>query len=185
MDVELGLPGVHNAENALACFALCDLLKFDLEKIIIALATFKGVKRRFEYHIKTDGLVYIDDYAHHPTEIKALLDSVNLLYPDKRKIGVFQPHLFTRTRDFMEGFAEQLSRLDEVILLPIYPARELPIEGITSDTLLEKITAENKRVLSKEETIDYLKTIDNGLVMTIGAGDIDRIVPVVAGNYQR
>ncbi len=183
-DVVLGLPGKHNAENALACFALCDVMEFYIPKIIQHLATFKGVKRRFEYHFKTADLIYIDDYAHHPTEIKALIDSVNLLYPKKKKIGVFQPHLFTRTRDFMEGFVEQLSRLDEVILLPIYPARELPIEGITSDALLQQITAEKKQVLSKEATIDYLKNVKEGLVITIGAGDIDRIIPAIEKNFQ-
>jgi UDP-N-acetylmuramate--alanine ligase len=182
-DVVLGLPGKHNAENALACFAMCDLLKFDLTKIIEALATFKGVKRRFEYHIKTQNIIYIDDYAHHPTELNALIDSVQLLYPGKTKIGVFQPHLFTRTRDFIDGFAEQLSRLDEVILLPIYPARELPITGITSELVLSKMINNNKRVLTKEETVQYLKTIHEGVVLTIGAGDIDRLVPEIKMNF--
>lgn len=183
-DVVLGLPGKHNAENALACFALCDVMQFDMEKVIQHLASFKGVKRRFEYHLKTDELIYIDDYAHHPSEIKALLDSVNLLYPEKKKIGVFQPHLYTRTRDFKDDFIKQLSRLDEVILLPIYPARELPIEGITSDALLEKITAKKKQVLSKEATIAYLKDVTSGLVITIGAGDIDRLIPEIKKNFQ-
>lgn len=184
-NIELGLPGLHNAENALACFALCDLMKFDLDKIIAALASFKGVKRRFEYHVKSDDLVFIDDYAHHPTELKALLDSVDLLYPTMKKIGVFQPHLFTRTRDFIDGFAEQLSRLDELILLEIYPARELPIEGVNSQAILNLANAKKQRVLSKEETIAYLATIKNGVVLTIGAGDIDRLVPVIAQNFKR
>lgn len=184
-NVVLGLPGKHNAENALACFAMCDLLQLDSLAIIAALATFKGVKRRFEYHVKSQDLIYIDDYAHHPTELKALIDSVDLLYPSKKKIGVFQPHLFTRTRDFLDGFAMELSRLDEVILLPIYPARELPIEGVTSEAILNKMTTTTKRVLSKEETISYLKTIMSGVVMTIGAGDIDRLVPEITKNFNK
>lgn len=184
-NVVLGLPGKHNAENALACFAICDLLQLDLSKVITALSTFKGVKRRFEYHFKSQDLIYIDDYAHHPTELKALLDSVELLYPNQTKIGIFQPHLFTRTRDFLDGFAEQLSRLDEAILLPIYPARELPIAGITSEAILAKITSNIKRVLSKEETIAYLKTVTRGVVLTIGAGDIDRLVPEIEKNFSR
>ena len=184
-DVELGLPGWHNAENAVGCIALCYQLNLDLETIREGLKTFKGVKRRFEYHFKSQNLIYIDDYAHHPTELKALLGSVSLLYPDKKKIGVFQPHLFTRTRDFMDEFAEQLSRLDELILLPIYPARELPIAGITSEALLAKVTLTNKKVLSKEETIAYLKNVKAGVVLTIGAGDIDRLVPEIAQNFKQ
>lgn len=183
-DVVLGVPGTHNAENALACFALCDVLNISVTKVISALASFKGVKRRFEYHIKTDDLVYIDDYAHHPTELNALLDSIELLYPKHKKIGVFQPHLYTRTRDFKTAFEAELSRFDELILLPIYPARELPIEGVTSEALLENITAKDKKVLSKEATIDYLKTIQKGVVLTIGAGDIDRLVPTIKKNFE-
>lgn len=183
-NVVLGIPGIHNAENALACFALCDLMEFDLQKVVKTLATFRGVERRFEYHIRTQNLKYIDDYAHHPIEIKALMSSIEQLYPDYRKIGVFQPHLFTRTRDFMEEFAEQLSRLDELILLPIYPARELPIEGITSERLCELSKAKIKRVLSKEETIAYLKTIKKGVVLTIGAGDIGRMTDEIEANFK-
>src|SRR5690606_12548163 len=115
------------------------------------LQTFAGVKRRFEYKINSQNLVYIDDYAHHPTEIRALVDSVRLIYPGRKITGVFQPHLFSRTRDFFTGFAQELSRLDEVILLPIYPAREEPIAGVTSDALLEALTLERKQVLSPSE----------------------------------
>ena len=108
------------------------------------LKSFKGVKRRFEYHVRTEKLIYIDDYAHHPTEIQALVSSVRLLYPTKKIAGVFQPHLFTRTRDFMDGFVEELAKLDEVVVLPIYPARELPIEGITSEKLVSGIGSKSK-----------------------------------------
>lgn len=175
-NVDLGLPGIHNAENALACIALCNFLGLSEEEIRHGLKTFKGVKRRFEFQVRTEQLVYIDDYAHHPTEIKALVDSVRLLYPDKKITGVFQPHLFTRTRDFIENFAKELSKVDELILLPIYPARELPIEGVTSETLLHLCTVDNKKVLSPNEAIALLGKRTDGVLLTIGAGDIDRIV---------
>ncbi len=174
--VELGIPGTHNAENALACIAVGTKLGLSEMVLRAALKSFLGVKRRFEYHIRTENRVYIDDYAHHPTEINALLDSVELMYPNKRVIGVFQPHLFSRTRDFFDGFASALSRLDEVVLLPIYPARELPIEGVTSDALLEKITASKKSVRSPQDAISYVGQTENAIILTIGAGDIDRIV---------
>lgn len=175
-DVILGIPGIHNAENALACIILCLYLDLDEETIRHGLKTFKGVKRRFDYHLRTEELVYIDDYAHHPTEIKALLDSIELLYPNRKITGIFQPHLFTRTRDFFDGFIDQLSRLDECILLPIYPARELPIEGITSDKLLEQIRAPKKSLMDAKDVVEYTKTLTNSVLLTIGAGDIDRIV---------
>lgn len=177
--VHLGIPGIHNAENALGCIALLLWLGLTEQEIRNGLASFKGVKRRFEYHFKSDKFTYIDDYAHHPTEIKALLDSIELLYPGRRIIGVFQPHLFSRTRDFFDGFVEQLSRLDKVILMPIYPAREEPIPEITSDALLLKITAKDKMVLLPSQILDLLKTIDDCVLLTIGAGDIDRIVPEI------
>ncbi|MFK7786568.1 MAG: UDP-N-acetylmuramate--L-alanine ligase [Crocinitomicaceae bacterium] len=174
--VELGIPGTHNAENALSCIALGSQLGLSEEILRSALKSFKGVKRRFEYHIRNENQVYIDDYAHHPTEINALLDSVDLMYPNSNVIGVFQPHLFTRTRDFFDGFAKALSRLDEVVLLPIYPARELPIDGITSEALLAKVDAPSKSVLSPNEAIDHVSNCNHDIILTIGAGDIDRIV---------
>lgn len=176
-DIELGVPGIHNAENAIACIAMTTKLGLNEDSIRKALVNFKGVKRRFEYHIRTEELVYIDDYAHHPTEINALVRSVKLLYPDKRIIGIFQPHLFSRTRDFFDGFAKELSVLDTCILLPIYPAREEPISGITSDALLERITCAEKRVMEPQEALHYLRDLKtDGVILTIGAGDIDRIV---------
>ena len=173
--VELGIPGIHNAENALACIALCDFLGLNEEVIREGLRTFRGVKRRFEFRVRRNDLVYIDDYAHHPTEIKALVSSVRLLYPGKKITGIFQPHLFSRTRDFFEGFAQELSQLDEVVLLPIYPAREEPIEGVNSNALLDKITCAQRSLLEPAEAIEKVGMIREGVVLTVGAGDIDRI----------
>lgn len=180
--VELGIPGTHNAENALSCIALGTQLGLSENVLRSALKSFKGVKRRFEYHIRTEEKVYIDDYAHHPTEINALLDSVELMYPNKTVVGIFQPHLFTRTRDFFDAFATALSRLDELVLLPIYPARELPIDGITSDALLGKVTAQKKSLLSPIDAVNYVTKSDYDVILTIGAGNIDRIVlPLKSG----
>jgi len=174
--VELGIPGLHNAENALACIALLNELGMDEDDIRFGLKTFKGVKRRFEYHIKSDELVYIDDYAHHPQELKSLIDSLRMLYPKQKIYGIFQPHLFTRTRDFANDFAIQLSRFDETILMPIYPAREEPIHGITSDWLFEKINAKKKFLFKPSEVLQHFSTTQKGIIVTVGAGDIDRIV---------
>jgi UDP-N-acetylmuramate--alanine ligase len=174
--VQLGIPGIHNAENAAACIAMCLELGLKEPQIREALRTFKGVKRRFEYHIRKENLVYIDDYAHHPTELHSFLSSVRLIYPGKRVIGAFQPHLFSRTRDFFEGFAHELSALDELVLLPIYPARELPIEGVSSDRLLAAISAPKKQLLTEQEALHYLAIQRDCVILTIGAGDIDRIV---------
>jgi UDP-N-acetylmuramate--alanine ligase len=174
--VVLGLPGIHNAENALAVTAMCKELGLSEEEIRSGLKNFKGVKRRFEYQVRTEKLVYIDDYAHHPTEIAALVSSIRLLYPSKKIIGIFQPHLFSRTRDFEEGFVHELAQLDEVIVLPIYPAREEPIPGVTSDELVRKIGAKAS-LKTPEQVLDFVSSIEEGVVLTIGAGDIDRIVP--------
>jgi UDP-N-acetylmuramate--alanine ligase len=152
----------------------------DETEIRHGLKTFKGVKRRFEFHIREEKLVYIDDYAHHPTEIKALIDSVKLIFPNKKIKGIFQPHLFSRTRDFMDDFAMQLSRLDELILLPIYPAREEPIEGITSEVLLSKCTNKSKAIFLPQEIVDSISIKEDEVLLTIGAGDIDRIVPQIS-----
>jgi UDP-N-acetylmuramate--alanine ligase len=175
-NLELGIPGIHNTENAIACIALAHALGLNEETIRRALASFKGVKRRFEYRVQKPELVYIDDYAHHPTEIQAFISSVRLLYPNQRVTGVFQPHLFTRTRDFFDGFVHTLSQLDEVILLPIYPARELPLPGITSEALCEKIQGPPARVRAHEEAVRELSDRTEGIILTIGAGDIDLIV---------
>jgi len=174
--VKLGIPGLHNAENALGCIALLNELGMSEQEIRNGLASFLGVKRRFEYHIRTSELVYIDDYAHHPMEIKALVESIRMLYPNQKIIGIFQPHLFSRTRDFADGFVEELNKLDELILMPIYPAREEPIHGINSEWLLSKLALKNKSLKSPSEVLQHFSAIRKGIILTIGAGDIDRIV---------
>jgi UDP-N-acetylmuramate--alanine ligase len=183
-DVQCGLPGIHNAENAIACYALCEFIGLESQEILDGIRSFKGVKRRFEMHVKSERLVYIDDYAHHPTEINALITSLRLLYPDKKIYGIFQPHLFSRTRDFFDGFVSSLSQLDSVTLLPIYPAREEPINGINSEALVAQIQLHDKSLLTPEETIKKFKTIDSGVVVTIGAGDIDRIVEPLKNGFE-
>ncbi len=172
----LGIPGVHNIENATAAIAVAQLLKIDDATIKKALQSFGGVKRRFDYHVKTQKVVYIDDYAHHPEELKAAIGAAKALYPDRKVTGIFQPHLFTRTRDFADGFAESLDMLDECILLDIYPALLLPIPGITSEMLLGKMKSKNKRLVQKDKVIDFLKTHETDVLMTLGAGDIDTLV---------
>ena len=175
-NVVVGLPGLHNVENAIATFVVGELLSLSENQIKTGLATFKGVKRRFEYQVKTDALVYIDDYAHHPEELKACIGSVRKMYPTKKVTGVFQPHLYTRTRDFANEFSESLSLLDELFLLDIYPARELPIEGVSSQMLLENITIEKKELVTKEELINKLNIENLEVLLTLGAGDIDTLV---------
>ena len=174
--VELGLPGNHNAENALACIALTQQLGVPEVEIRRGLATFLGVKRRFEFHVRSEKWTYIDDYAHHPTEIHALIHSVRNMFPTKRIVAIFQPHLFSRTRDFFDAFATELSAVDHLILLPIYPARELPIEGITSDALLQKIEAPMRELLQPQEVVNRILQLEGGVVLTVGAGDIDRLI---------
>jgi UDP-N-acetylmuramate--alanine ligase len=138
----------------------------------MALASYKGVKRRFSYHIKSEALVFIDDYAHHPEEINAVYQAVREMYPKNKVLAIFQPHLFSRTKDFADDFAQSLSQFDEVMLLDIYPARELPIEGITSNWLLEKIENPNKQLIDKSEIISKIKESQATIILTIGAGDI-------------
>ena len=175
-NVKFSLPGHHNLSNALIAFAMAKSYGVENDKIIAALASFKGVRRRFSFQIREEKLVYIDDYAHHPTEINAVHQAVRELYPNKKVLAVFQPHLFSRTKDFVDGFAESLSKFDEVKLLEIYPARELPIEGVNSQWLLGKITNANKALISKEELFTVFKETDADVVVTIGAGDIGEMV---------
>jgi UDP-N-acetylmuramate--alanine ligase len=182
-DVKLGVPGIHNAENALACIAMAYTLKISEEIMRFSLESFLGVKRRFEYIIRQKDFVFIDDYAHHPTEIKALIDSVKLLYPKKKICGVFQPHLFSRTRDFFDGFVEELSRLDQLILMPIYPARELPIPGITSDAIFNKINIDEKYIFNHEQIIAYFSQHQPEVLLTIGAGNIDLLIQPLKENW--
>ncbi len=174
--VKLGVAGLHNVENSIAATAVAKVLNVDDDNIRKALGTFAGVERRFDYQIKTSSLVYIDDYAHHPEEIRACLSSVRAMYPGKKITGIFQPHLYTRTRDFADGFARSLELVDNLILLDIYPARELPIEGITSSMLLEKVNIKNKKLCTKEELVDEVTSHLPEVLVTMGAGDIDRLV---------
>ncbi|MET3730936.1 UDP-N-acetylmuramate--L-alanine ligase [Moheibacter stercoris] len=174
-DFSLKLPGRHNVENATAAIAVSLYLGIPFETIQKALAEFLGVKRRFNRWDFNDK-VYIDDYAHHPTELNAVIRSIKDMFPGKKVLGVFQPHLFTRTRDFMDGFVDSLSQFDELILLDIYPARELPIEGVTSDSLLEKINLEAKEVSSLQEAMSKIKTKEFDVLVTVGAGNIDTLV---------
>lgn len=170
------LPGMFNVENAVAAASAAYLFGIDQKIIIDAVNTFKGVKRRFDHRIEKSDFLYIDDYAHHPEELKACITSVRKLYPERMITGIFQPHLYTRTRDFAEGFASSLSLLDSLILLDIYPAREKPIEGVTSKMLLDLTPIKNKMLLSKEEVLTYLREHKPDILLTLGAGDIDTLV---------
>jgi len=178
-DIEFHLPGNHNMMNALAALAMADVYGVSLEKIKEQLKSFRGVQRRFSYKIKTDDVVLIDDYAHHPTEIKAVAQSVREMFPNEKVLAVFQPHLFSRTKDFVDDFAESLSLFDEVLLLDIYPARELPIEGVTSSWLLDKMTLKNKKLVSKEKLSNEVLKSESKIVTMLGAGDIGLLVEEV------
>jgi UDP-N-acetylmuramate--alanine ligase len=178
-DIAFGLPGRHNLMNALMALAMAKTFGTSSEAIAKALASFKGIRRRFSYQIKTPNLVYIDDYAHHPTEINAVHQAVRELYPDQKVLAIFQPHLFSRTKDFADDFAKSLSQFDEVVLLDIYPARELPMEGITSQWLMNKMTNEDKKLVSKDDLIATILATDARIIVTIGAGDLGEMVPSI------
>jgi UDP-N-acetylmuramate--alanine ligase len=171
-NIEFHLPGQHNVMNALAALAMADVYGISLENIKQSLATFKGVKRRFSYKIKTENFVLIDDYAHHPTEINAVESSVREMYPNEKVLVVFQPHLFSRTRDFIDDFALALSKFDGVLLLDIYPAREAPIKGVDSEWLLNKLTLKNKKLTKKNNLVKDIKNSSAKVVVMLGAGDI-------------
>jgi len=171
-DVQFNLPGRHNLLNGLVAFAMADTIGTPTDRLAKALETFTGVKRRFSYQIKTEDFVFIDDYAHHPTEINALHQAVREMYPEKKVTVIFQPHLFSRTRDFANEFAESLAQFDALILLEIYPAREEPIAGVTSSWLLDKIQNDQKQLIAKEHLIDHVATLDTDVLVTVGAGDI-------------
>lgn len=175
-NIQVGLPGRHNLENALATIAVCELLEVSKDEIIKALASFKGVKRRFERIISKSDLTYIDDYAHHPKELEMCISSVKELYPNKKITGIFQPHLFSRTRDFAEGFATSLDLLDDVILMNIYPARELPIEGIDSNMLKNLMQNPSVAIVEDDKVVNVVKSKNIEVLLTLGAGDIDRLV---------
>ena len=178
-DCVVGIPGWVNIENGVAASAIALTYGIEPEKIKEALASFQGVKRRFDMQVRYDDLVYLDDYAHHPNEISAAISSTRERYPDFRYTAIFQPHLYTRTRDFAPEFAEALSKVDRLVLLDIYPARELPIPGVTSDIIFDAVTAPVKVLMKKDELLDWMKeqTLEGKeLFMTLGAGDIDRLV---------
>jgi UDP-N-acetylmuramate--alanine ligase len=175
-DCRLNVGGMHNVENAIAATAVAYLQNIDLNKIVKAIANYKGVKRRFEYIIHTEKIIYIDDYAHHPEELNTLIKSAKALFPNKKCTIIFQPHLFTRTRDFVEGFAASLSMADEIILLDIYPARELPIEGITSEIISSRMSNTNVTILSMEATLEFVRQSKTELLITAGAGSIDTLI---------
>ena len=179
VNIEFGLPGKHNLMNALMALAMAKTFGLPNEDIASALHSFKGIKRRFSYQIKTENLVYIDDYAHHPTEINAVHQAVRELYPGQKVLAIFQPHLFSRTKDFADDFAQSLAAFDEVILLDIYPARELPMEGITSQWVLNKIDNRNKKLVSKQELIPSILQSEAKVIVTIGAGDIGELVSFI------
>ncbi len=174
-NVSLQIPGYVNIENAVAAAACANLNGIVNEQIRAGLASWLGVRRRFDYVVNTSKLIYIDDYAHHPEELKAFIGSVRALYSGKI-LGIFQPHLYTRTRDFAQGFAESLSALDELILLDIYPARELPISGISSEIIFENVTSSEKTLIQKSELMQTIENKSFDVLLTMGAGDIDRFV---------
>jgi UDP-N-acetylmuramate--alanine ligase len=183
-NVRLNMGGMHNVENAVAAIAIASSLGIDKEKIKAAVENFRGVKRRFEYILKNERIVFIDDYAHHPEELRALINGAKTLFRQKKCTVLFQPHLFSRTRDLADGFAEVLDAADEVVLLPIYPARELPVEGVNSEMVLARMQNENKAVLDKEALLEWIRTAYlpsvnkefGAVLITAGAGDIDTLI---------
>ena len=177
--IVLNMPGSHNVENACVAVSvgiLNDVAEADIRK---ALSGFKGILRRFERVVENDKVVYVDDYAHHPSELRVAIDAARTLYPGRKLTGIFQPHLYSRTRDFVDGFAEELDKLDEAILMDIYPARELPIEGVTSEIILKKMKNRNKKMVTKESLMSVLQDCEKGVWLTLGAGDIDTFVPKI------
>jgi UDP-N-acetylmuramate--alanine ligase len=174
--LKLPYPGLHNVRNAVAAIASALLAGGNPGEIAEALREFRGAKRRFEVIARTEKTVYVDDYAHHPAELEATIAAARLMYPGKKITGIFQPHLFSRTRDFADAFAAALDKLDSCLLLPIYPARELPMEGVTSEMLMEKMTLNSRQLVQK---LDLLQVIGNSqpeILITMGAGDIDTMV---------
>ena len=178
-DVRLGVPVRINVENSVAAMAMAWLNGVSSEEIRTGISSFSGIYRRFNTIYKSNDIVFMDDYAHHPSELNASISSIRNLYPDKKITGIFQPHLYSRTRDFANEFANALSQLDELILLDIYPARELPIEGVSSDLILNKVTLKNKVCCSNEELLPFLENKEMDVLVTFGAGDIDKMVPKI------
>jgi UDP-N-acetylmuramate--alanine ligase len=175
-DIKSMLPGKHNVENTTVAIAAALRLGISPEKVKAAVASFRGVKRRFEYIVREEKHIYIDDYAHHPEELRACFHAVRQLYPEKKLTVIFQPHLFSRTKDFAAEFAKVLSTVDELLLLDIYPARELPMEGITSAWLQAQMTLPESAVCTKDEILNYVAEMQPELLLTVGAGDIDTLI---------
>jgi len=192
-NVKLNMGGMHNVENAIAAIAVASSLEIDNDKIKAAVESFRGVKRRFEYIIKNDRIVFVDDYAHHPEELRALITGAKTLFEGKKCTVIFQPHLFSRTKDLADGFAEVLNLADEVILLPIYPARELPVEGVNSEMVLLRMQNDDRSVMAKSALLDWIKeeyapTIDKEfgeILITAGAGDIDTLIEPIKNELNR
>ena len=183
-DVTLNMGGMHNIENMVAAITVAKHLGIDDEKIRSAVGSFKGVKRRFEFIVKKDDRVFIDDYAHHPDELRALITGAKKMFTGKKCTVIFQPHLFTRTRDFADGFAESLDLADELVLLPIYPARELPIAGVTSQMILDRMKNTNRQLIEKERLAEWVKANKTELLITAGAGDIDTLVEPIKNSLE-
>ncbi|MGN1226789.1 MAG: UDP-N-acetylmuramate--L-alanine ligase [Candidatus Cryptobacteroides sp.] len=178
-DIRVGALGRLNVENSVAAAAVCLLQGVEEEQIREGIGTFKGVKRRLEEHLNSQKITYIDDYAHHPAEIRAALSSIKEMFPQRKLTAIFQPHLYSRTRDFAEEFAEALSLADQAVLLDIYPARERPIEGVSSELIFKDIDCKEKELLAYGELLDWLKSRDLDVVASLGAGNIDRLVPPI------
>ncbi len=174
--IRLGVPGFHNVENAIAASVATHLCGVEMPLIKDALSSFKGVKRRFEFIMRNEKVVYVDDYAHHPAEIEAFLKSMRSLFPKKKLTVVFQPHLFTRTRDFADGFSQSLSLADELVLMDIYPAREQPIPGVDADLIMNNVTSAGKIRCCKSDLMQKLESLDLEVIATVGAGDIDTFI---------
>ncbi|MCE5174650.1 MAG: UDP-N-acetylmuramate--L-alanine ligase [Bacteroidales bacterium] len=183
-DIELGVPIQVNVENAVAALALAHLNGVTDEELRAGLATFRGTWRRFDFQIRRDDFVYLDDYAHHPEELRASISSIKALFPGKKITGIFQPHLYSRTRDFADEFASVLSELDNLILLDIYPAREQPIPGVTSEMILEKVTLKFKTITTLDKIFEVLDTMKPEILVTLGAGSIDTLVPLIKRRYE-
>ncbi len=182
--VKFNKPGRHNLLNGLVAFAMAIHAGSPANRLVKAMETFKGVQRRFSYQIKNDDFIFVDDYAHHPTEINAVYDAISEMHPNKKTLAVFQPHLFSRTKDFVNEFAKSLEKFNSVILLEIYPARELPIHGVTSEWLLQKINNPNKKIIKKENIISEIKKQNPELLITMGAGDIGLEVKKIKNEFE-
>ena len=179
-DVSLGVPVLVNVENAVAAMALAHLNTVTDDEMRVGMASFNGIRRRFDFHVNTARVVYLDDYAHHPTELMRSIESIKALFPDKKVCGIFQPHLFTRTRDFADEFAVALSMLDDLILLDIYPARELPIDGVSAQLILDKVSIANKIICAKDALLSELPKHNFDVLVSLGAGDIDTCIPQIS-----